>query len=440
MHVHLKKSLAAISTVAALAGSVAVYSAAASADTAVGGTFNAINPTRIVNTRSGLGLPAGVGANKTATFSAVGAVPGHKADSVAITVTVVDPARSGHILLYAPDDVTRPTTSTVSFTAGQSTPNEVIAEVSGTGTVRVVNSSAAKVDLLVDITGYWTRANEAPSTPGSLTTVRPARAYDSRTSGHSALDATSSVTVPIDGTAGVPTSGVSAVAVNLTVANPKIGGTLTATAGADDQQGSTRTSTLHFVQGGSRAGFAIVPVNTDGTISIYNSASAPVNFVVDVEGYFLDGTPAGDGAYVPTTPYRTADTRTAAGAVKSDKALVVPVVPSNASLFKSVVVAITETAPTSAGNLIPWNGTAKRPATTTGNFTRNQTTTTTAVVPLTAAGSFSIYNNSAGTVQLVVDVEGFVLNDTSTANTPAAVQVHHALARSRSYSAQELSK
>jgi hypothetical protein len=440
MHVHLKKSLVAVSTVAAVAGSVAVYSAAASADTAVAGTFNAISPTRIVNTRSGLGLPAAIGAKKAATFSAVGAVPGHDADAVAITVTVVDPARGGQVVLYAPDDVVRPNTSTINFAAGQTTPNEVVAEVSGAGTVSVLNNSPGKVDLLVDITGYWTRTNSTPSTPGSLTTVRPARAFDSRTQGRKPVASDSSTSVPIDGLAGVPDSGVSAVAVNITVASPAAGGTLTASASADDQQASTRTSTLHFSKGVSRAGFAIVPVNSDGTISIYNSASIAINFVVDVEGYFTDGTPSDDGAFVPTTPYRAADTRTAAGAVKSDKALAIPVVPGNASLFKSVVVAITEVAPTSAGNLIAWNGTATRPATTTGNFTRNLTTTTTAVVPLTANGSFSIYNNSPGTVQLVVDVEGFILNDTSTSNTPAAAQVHQALARSRTNAAKELSK
>jgi hypothetical protein len=104
--------------------------------------------------------------------------------------------------------------------------------------------------------------------------------------------------VEVSGVGGVPAD-AAAVAVNLTVANPRATGFLTAFPCGVPQP---LASNSNFVHNQVVAAAAIVPVGADGSICIGNSERT--NVIVDVTGAF----PTGSG-FEPVTPVRLADTR-----------------------------------------------------------------------------------------------------------------------------------
>jgi hypothetical protein len=87
----------------------------------------------------------------------------------------------------------------------------------------------------------------------------------------------------VAGVDGVPTD-VRAVALNVTVTGPTVGGFVTVY-----PDGLTRpnTSNLNFTKGETIPNQVVVPVGSDGKIDFYNLAGA-TNVVVDLAGYFQD--------------------------------------------------------------------------------------------------------------------------------------------------------
>jgi hypothetical protein len=69
-------------------------------------------------------------------------------------------------------------------------------------------------------------------------------------------------------------------------------------------------SNVNFIAGRTRANSVIAPVGADGAVCVF--VSAPVDVVVDVSGWFVDG--AGSG-FVGVVPRRLVDTRFAIGPV-----------------------------------------------------------------------------------------------------------------------------
>jgi hypothetical protein len=116
-------------------------------------------------------------------------------------------------------------------------------------------------------------------------TVAPCRALDTRYG--SPLGSGTPKIVDLTEICGVP-SGARAVAVNLTVPSPPIQGSVTLYPGNYPAVG---TSTIPFGPGITRANNAVLPLATDGTTTLAAlatlTASATVDLVIDVTGYFL---------------------------------------------------------------------------------------------------------------------------------------------------------
>lgn len=119
------------------------------------------------------------------------------------------------------------------------------------------------------------------------------------------------------------------------------------------------------------------------------------------------GTPSD---YTAVAPVRVLDTRVApstAVAALGTQVVAFPVadVPAGAT---AVTVNVTVTAPKAAGYLIvDPDGMADPKGTSNLNFTIGQTTANEATVPVGADGKIQITNESPGSVQLIVDVEGY---------------------------------
>jgi len=366
-------------------------------------------PTRVLDTRAGTGATrATIATNATLTFSATAGLTG-SASAVALNVTVVNPTGLGYVTVWAAGTPRAPG-STVNFTAGRITANSTIVRPAADGTVSVYNGSTGSIDLVVDRTGYWSEGTVSADTAGALNALTSTRLIDTRLTG-GALAPVSSRKVQVLGLAGVPTTNVSSVAVNLTVAVPTAAGYLTA--GSELAQPAALTSTVNFMAKQNRANLTLVPVNPDGTITVFNSSAGTAQVVIDVLGWFNDGTPSVDGAFVPSTPFRSVDTRTTASALPALSTRRLAVLPDNgtAFVFKALAVNITVATPQSTGYLTAWDGNGVIPSTSNNNFRAGESSANSTIVPVNTDGTVTIYNASYGNLDVVIDINGFVLND-----------------------------
>ncbi|MFD7080772.1 PKD domain-containing protein [Streptomyces sp. NPDC002181] len=266
----------------------------------VGSDFTPYAPTRLLDTREGTGAPRGMVQAYSSTkvkIAGNGKIPAG-VTAVALNVTATNTSNPGHVTVFA-GGTTRPTTSNVNFVAAQTVPNMVIVPVGKDGTVELYNGSWTPIDLIADITGYFTRTAASGYTP-----MTPVRAVDTR-SGQGApqgqVGGRKSIGVQLGGWY-VPSS-ATAVALNVTATNPREDGHLTA---YPSGQQAPNTSNVNFKAKQTVANSVIVPVGPDGKVNIFNGAWAGTDVIVDVVGYY---SPDSSGAFMPLAPRRMLDTR-----------------------------------------------------------------------------------------------------------------------------------
>lgn len=412
----LKKILVSIAALAAVAATAMTTASVAQAATTIPGTFNDITPTRILDTRAGVGAPmVKVAPRSTLTFNATSGLPGN-VGSVALTVTAVAPTSTGWLTVY-PSGVTKPLASTLNFTPGRNTPNSTIIDVGTGGNISIFNGSNGTVDVLADLTGWWTAGTVSPDTVGALNTMTPARILDTRDGAGTPAAALSTTVVPVAGVKGVPATGVSAVAANLTVTESTAAGYLSAD--SEVAQPDARTSNLNFQTNTSRANLVLLLLNPDGTVSVFNGSKGTAHIVIDVLGYFnASGDPAVgpsvDGAFVPTTSYRAVDTRVegSPGSMEALSTRKLAVLPADVTFaFKAVAVTVTAVNAQAAGFFTVWDGLTGLPPTSNSNFLAGQNVAATTILPINPDGTVTVYNGSYGNLDIIIDVNGFVLND-----------------------------
>ncbi|MFE6843397.1 PKD domain-containing protein [Streptomyces sp. NPDC057686] len=270
--------------------------------TTAGSDYTPYGPTRLLDTRSGTGAAKAKVAPYTSAHLKIGGNGGIPAGvtAVVLNVTVTGTTSGGHVTAFADGDE-KPTTSNVNFVPGQTVPNLVIVPVGENGYVNLYNGGWESVDLIADVTGYFTQTSSSGYTP-----LAPQRFVDTRTGAGTAkgqLAGYGSFSTQITGLGKVPASGVTAVALNVTVTNPKSDGHLTVYPGG--QQAPT-ASNVNFTTGQTIANSVIVPVGPDGKISVRNGGWNPADVIVDVVGYY---SPQSKGAYLPFAPERFIDTR-----------------------------------------------------------------------------------------------------------------------------------
>jgi outer membrane protein assembly factor BamB len=373
------------------------------------GGYGPVAPARLLDTRTSLGGHLGaLGPRQSLTLKVAGrgGIPSSGATAVALNLTVAKPTTGGYLTAF-PSGTSRPPTSSLNFTAGQTLSNTALVPLGADGSVTVYNSSGT-THVVVDAQGWF--AGGAPAA-GGFGPVAPVRLLDTRTGlgGHlGALGPQQALTLQVAGRGGVPSSGAAAVALNLTVAKPTTGGYLTAY-----PAGTSRppTSSLNFTAERTLSNTGLVPLGADGSVTIYNS-SGSTHVVVDAQGWFADGAPAA-GGYGPVAPARLLDTRTSLGghlgALGPQQSLTLKVagqggIPS--SRAAAVALNLTVAKPTTGGYLTAYPAGTSRPPTSSLNFTAGQTLSNTALVPLGADGSVTIYNSS-GSTHVVVDAQGW---------------------------------
>ncbi|HEY5148259.1 MAG TPA: polysaccharide deacetylase family protein, partial [Mycobacterium sp.] len=147
---------------------------------------------------------------------------------------------------------------------------------------------------------------------GAVMSLPPARIMDTRTNlgVTGPVPALGTVSLQVTGQGGVPASGVSAVVVNVTAADPTSAGYITVWPSGTTMQ---QTSNLNFQAGQNIPNLVVVPVGADGKIQLFNGSGGTVQLIADVTGYILGGTPTLPGAVASLSPARIMDTRTNLG-------------------------------------------------------------------------------------------------------------------------------
>ena len=381
------------------------------------GPLRAVQPSRLLDTRTGLGVPAGAipaGSSRSLQVAGRGGVPASGVGTVVLNVTAVKPSSGGYLTVY-PTGRARPTTSNLNYPAGRPAVANLVHVAVGGGAVTVYAGNA-DVHVVADVYG-WTSDGGASVAPGEglLQPVAPYRVLDTRST--VALGPGESRAVQVGGTggaAGVPASGVSAVIVNLTVTRPTVSSYLTVYPGG---QSLPSTSSLNFLAGETRANRAIVPVGPDGTITIYNRAGTS-HVVVDVNGWYTGpGSLAGGARFVGLTPSRLEDTRQSAAGPLVNEARTYQVAgaggipaaggPGAAAAVVLNVTAVHATATTGGYFTLYPADIPTRPLASDLNFKGNQVVPNLVVVKLSPDGRFTLASAAPDATHAVIDLLGY---------------------------------
>ena len=405
-------------------GNTATQTQAAAASSP--GAVIPVTPSRIADSRVQLQIARAIPAFGTASVKVTGrgGVPAGGVAAAVLTVTIATPQASGYVTTW-PAGLPRTNTSTINFTAGRNIATSTIVAISAAGAIQLFNGSPGGVDVIVDVTGYTLAGS--PTEPGSLKTVTPARIADSRVgkqiSGSVPGFATASVRVP--GYGRVPTTGVAAAVLTVTVASPRASGFITVWPGGITR---TNTSALNMTAGINIATTTVVPIGRDGSVQLFNGSPGAADLIIDVTGYTLAGVPNTPGALASVTPARIADSRVSQqinGAVGASGAVTVSVTgfgPVPSRDVSAVLLSVTAVMPKSSGFISIWPSGVGRTTTSALNFTTGTNISTTTLVAVSSTGKVNLANGSSGSVHLIVDVVGYTLAETVVTGAPPATR------------------
>ncbi|MFE3857250.1 protease pro-enzyme activation domain-containing protein [Streptomyces griseorubiginosus] len=237
-----------------------------------GSKYTALTPARLLDTRSKVGIST---TSKITNAVISLKVRGHGgvptgATSVVLNLTATQTVGGGYLEAY-PEGATRPTASNVNWSAtGTTVPNLVIVPIGSDGNVSIYVHGTSHV--IADVSGYF-------STSGAtFQTVTPLRLLDTRQT--TALGSGKTLAVQISGRDAIPSTGVKAVVLTVTVTGTTGSGYLTAWA---DGGSRPTASNLNWAQGRTIANQVIVPVGSDGKVDFYTNSTT--NVLADVAGY-----------------------------------------------------------------------------------------------------------------------------------------------------------
>ncbi|MBV8986387.1 MAG: right-handed parallel beta-helix repeat-containing protein, partial [Acidimicrobiia bacterium] len=368
--------------------------------TAAAGTYFPVSPARILDTRPSNAL--GPDASLQLQVTGAGGLPATGVSAVVLNVTGVAPT-DGTFLTVWPAGEARPTASNLNLLPGETAPNLVVVKVGSNGRVSIYNARGF-THVVVDVAGWYSDG----STPAGAryTALTPERHLDTRM--FSPVGPGASKDIPVAGIGGVPASGVSAVVLNVTGTEPSDGTYLTVWPAGEARP---TASNLNLAPGEIRANVVVAKLGANGGLSIYN-AQGYTHVIVDVAGWYSDGSTMTGARYTAVTPARILDTRPSS-AIPPDSSMDLQVTGAGgvpASGVSAVVLNVTGTDPTAGTYLTVWPAGEARPTASNLNLAPGQTVPNLVVAKVGANGRVSIYN-AQGNTHVVVDVAGWFGTD-----------------------------
>ncbi|MEV0721216.1 hypothetical protein AB0I37_00365 [Micromonospora purpureochromogenes] len=381
--------------------------------TVVGSLYQPVAPTRVLDTRSGVGVPTRtpVPGNSEVVLSIpeIGGVPAADITAVVLNVTATQPTSAGFLTVY-PDGVKLPDASNVNFVPKETVPNLVTVPMSN-GKLRIRNSGSGTVHVVADLQGWYGAKGSG------LRTLAPTRMLDTRAGTAGPFPANTTRQVDLSGK--LP-AGATAAILNVTVTGPTANGVLKVF-----PAGSTVpvASNLNFVTGQTIPNLVTVPV-VAGKVSIHNSSSGTTHVIADLAGYYGSAASGAVDGYVPLDPYRIVDTRASIGLdgrgyggplQPYEKVGFLPryvqtACPATCAKPTAAVFNMTATRPSAPGVLTAYPRTGAAPPTASNvNFVAGETAANMAVVRAGTGGEIAVYHNSKGGTELIVDQAGFFI-------------------------------
>jgi Regulator of chromosome condensation (RCC1) repeat len=257
--------------------------------------FTALSPARLLDTRAGgrtidsigaAGGRVGAAASIEVSIAGRGGLPAAGASAAILNVTAVNPSMGGYTTVY-PSGEAQPNASNLNWVAGQVIPNAVTVKLGTNGKITIFNSDGL-TDYLVDVVGYFDAASTyTPLTPARLVDTRPdALTIDHLFEGFGARFPSESSAFQVTGRGGVPSTGVSAVVLNVTAIAFGNGYSTIYPTG----EALPNASSLNFTKDQTIPNMVIAKVGSGGKVSGYTSG-AFADAIVDVVGYFSGVTP-----------------------------------------------------------------------------------------------------------------------------------------------------
>jgi hypothetical protein len=368
-------------------------------------TYHPVTPNRIADTRTGLGVTRRALAARCGIavgVVGVGGVPASGVSAVTVNVTVVNPSSSGFVVVY-PCGIDHPASSNLNFVRGQTVANLVTVGVGVGG--KVCLWTYAQSHIIVDMAGWFGDSG------ARLVAVAPKRLVDTRENspGRAAapVGAGQVLDVQLAGVSPLPSSGIAAVAVNLTAVQPTGDGYLTA---YPCDAGVPSSSSVNYSTGQIVANHVVVPLSATGHLCVFTYATSDV--LVDVMGYYTSAQLAGLGAggvtkFLPISPDRFGDTRTAnrrmtAGDTWRIHVAGVKAVPAGAV---AVILNVTAVNPSAAGYLTVYPCGGATPNVSSVNYVPGYNVPNYVTVGIGEGGDVCVYSYAA--TDAIVDVSGY---------------------------------
>lgn len=245
-----------------------------------------------------------------------------------------------------------------------------------------------------------------PPEPANLTPVpvANARLLDTRFGANACrLPPKGYIDVKVTGVGGVPSTGVGAVALNITGISPTGAATYLSVYPAGTTWGGT--SSVGVPVNGVAVGMVVVPVGSNGMVRI-RSTAAPVDVAVDVVAYFATATSEAGEGYTPVPEQRVLDTRETT-IMGSGERRVIPVVgqygvPVSAT---GVLLNVTSIGSARTGHLTVSPTLPAAVTTATVNYVRGEAKANRAITQLAPDGTIELYTHVPGHV--TIDIVGW---------------------------------
>lgn len=265
-----------------------------------GSGYMPLQPSRLLDTRTGQGAAAGAGrvpGNSSVVVQATGAATGIPPTASAVTVNVaaLHPTTVGYVVAYAyqpgaAPGAGLPPTATVNLQPGQDVDNAAEVPLGGDGRFQVYAANSA-TDLVVDITGYYLGSAQGGSTFVPLPGTRILNTLN-------AAPLAGNTAAPVRFTAnaggdGVPSADVSAVALDVTVLNNTGAGNLRVYP-SDAPAVPIIASVNYHVPAAAVTNLVLTRLDGNGQASIYSEQSSNSDHgdvVIDVVGYYTAAVP-----------------------------------------------------------------------------------------------------------------------------------------------------
>jgi Concanavalin A-like lectin/glucanases superfamily len=202
-------------------------------------------------------------------------LPSSGVTAVALNLEALPPSGDNGSIAAYPDGTTRGNESNLSFTGGATYSTTAIVPVGTDGKIDIYNASAASINIVGDLSGYFTTS----TTGQHFHALGSTRILDTRQT--SPIGSNQTLTVPTP--AGIPVDNPT-LALNFTVVGPQDNGHLTIYPASASVPG---TSIINFTTTDTPiAALGLINTATSNSLAIDNAAAGTTSVILDISGYF----------------------------------------------------------------------------------------------------------------------------------------------------------